>query len=160
MPTVWVKKNATPFQGILTEGEGSVRLTSSHQLVQISCFSNWNCTFIFYKTTHINEEVNCTEPSLSARVPWPFISKQTKVGIITKKAKSGGHIFSFFSSIKFFVRRPFPDSNRRCLIIVRPPVANIMKPSAPLYGRLLALPANIRLGWKGKSMTAFRYQLP
>jgi hypothetical protein len=25
--------------------------------------------FLFYKTTHLNEEVNCTEPSLSVSVP-------------------------------------------------------------------------------------------
>ncbi len=27
--------------------------------------------FLFYKATFLNEEVNCTEPSPSVRVPWP-----------------------------------------------------------------------------------------
>ncbi len=37
--------------------EGSVQLASMYYLVQISCF--------FYKTSYLNEEVNCTEPSPS-----------------------------------------------------------------------------------------------
>ncbi len=42
-------------QGILTEREGSVQLTSLCLLVQISSFF-----FFFYKTTFLNEEVNRT----------------------------------------------------------------------------------------------------
>jgi hypothetical protein len=26
--------------------------------------------FTFYKTSHLNEELNCTEPSPSASIPW------------------------------------------------------------------------------------------
>ncbi len=40
--------------------------------VQINYFSNWNYIFLFYKTTYLNEEVNCTGPSLTVRVPWPI----------------------------------------------------------------------------------------
>jgi hypothetical protein len=56
-------------QGILTKGEGSVQLTSLFLSVKISCFPDWNFIFIFYKTTYLNEEVNCTEPSPSVGVP-------------------------------------------------------------------------------------------
>jgi len=59
----------TSWEGILTDGEGSARLTSLYRLVQISCFSYWNYIFLFYKTTYLNEEVNCSEPSPSVRVP-------------------------------------------------------------------------------------------
>jgi hypothetical protein len=57
-------------QGTLTEREGSVQLTSSYQLVCISCL--WYCKhyLLFYKTSNLNEEVNCTKPSLSVSVPW------------------------------------------------------------------------------------------
>ncbi len=48
-------------QGTLTEGEGSVRLTSLHELVQISCFLTE--TIFFYRTTYLNDEVNRTDPS-------------------------------------------------------------------------------------------------
>ncbi len=58
-------------QGILTEREESVHLTSLYQLVQISCFQCWkSILFISYKTSFLEEEVNCTEPSPSVRIPW------------------------------------------------------------------------------------------
>ncbi len=47
-------------QGILTEGEGSIRLTSFYYLAQINYF--WNC--------YLNEEVKRTEPSPPVCVPW------------------------------------------------------------------------------------------
>ncbi len=50
--------------GSLKGWEGSVWLTSLYQLIQISYFSYW-----LYETTYLNEEVNCTDPSLSTRVP-------------------------------------------------------------------------------------------
>jgi hypothetical protein len=53
-------------QGILFKGEGSVQLTSLYQLVQTCCFSNKNDIFLFYKTTYLNEEVNCDEPGIRA----------------------------------------------------------------------------------------------
>jgi hypothetical protein len=57
-------------QGILSEVEGSVQLTSLYWPVQINCFPYWNYIFFVTKTTYLNEEVNCTEPSLSSWVPW------------------------------------------------------------------------------------------
>ncbi len=48
--------------GILTEGEGSVQLTSLFWLQQT--------LFTLYKTSYLNEEVNRTEPSPSVSVPW------------------------------------------------------------------------------------------
>jgi hypothetical protein len=58
------------YLGILTEREESVQLTSSYNLVLICSFSLWRFTFIFYKTTYLNEEVNCTDPFPSISVPW------------------------------------------------------------------------------------------
>ncbi len=29
-----------------------------------------NIIFLFYKTSNLNEEVNCTEPSPSVSIPW------------------------------------------------------------------------------------------
>jgi hypothetical protein len=58
------------MQGIVTEGEVSLRLTSLYWLVQINCVSYWNYIFLFCKTTYLNEDVNCTEPSPSVRFPW------------------------------------------------------------------------------------------
>jgi hypothetical protein len=57
-------------QGILTERERIntavlLVLTSSDKLL----FKR-NYIFLFYKTTYSNEEVNCTEPHPSVRVPW------------------------------------------------------------------------------------------
>jgi hypothetical protein len=54
-------------QGILTEGEGSVQLTSLCLLVP---FDIANIIYLFYQTSYLNEEVNCTEPSPSVSVPW------------------------------------------------------------------------------------------
>jgi hypothetical protein len=56
-------------QGILAEGEGSVPQASSYQHAQISYFSRRNCTFLFYKTSYLLEEANCTDTSPSARIP-------------------------------------------------------------------------------------------
>ncbi len=56
--------------GFLTEGEGSIRLTSLY-LVQISCFLYWSYIFLFYKITNLHEEVDSAEPSSpSVRGPW------------------------------------------------------------------------------------------
>jgi hypothetical protein len=52
--------------------EGSVQLTSLYQLVKISSFLNWKYYIRFYKTSYLNEEVNCTEPSPSVSIPWLF----------------------------------------------------------------------------------------
>jgi hypothetical protein len=48
-------------QGILNEGDGSVRLTSLSQLVQIGCFCTESIHSFFYKTSFLVKEVNCTE---------------------------------------------------------------------------------------------------
>jgi hypothetical protein len=57
-------KNGSPCQGILM-----MRLTSLYNLVKIICFSYWSYTF--FKITYLNEEVNCTGPSPTVRVPCP-----------------------------------------------------------------------------------------
>ncbi len=49
-------------QGGLTEGEGSAWLTTLYKLAP---FDNENIYTFFYKTSYLNEEVNCTEPSHS-----------------------------------------------------------------------------------------------
>ncbi len=55
--------------GILTEGEGSVQLTSLYKPVQISRFNAENIHFLLYTTNYLNEEVKRTGPSPSVRVP-------------------------------------------------------------------------------------------
>jgi hypothetical protein len=57
------------IQGILTEGEGSVRLTSLYFLVEISYLSCKNYIFSLL-LNNLNEEVNRTEPFRLVRVPW------------------------------------------------------------------------------------------
>jgi hypothetical protein len=56
-------------QGALTAGKGTEQLTfeltSLDQLLLIL-----QTLFPFLKTSYLNEEVNRTEPSLSASVPW------------------------------------------------------------------------------------------
>jgi len=46
-------------QGILTQEEGSVQLTSMYQLV---VFNSENIHILFSKTSYLNEEVSHTEP--------------------------------------------------------------------------------------------------
>jgi hypothetical protein len=60
------------YQGILTEGG---RLSTIDLLV-LTSFSNCKLYLLFYKTSSLNEEVNCIDPSPSGRVPWlhPFVS--------------------------------------------------------------------------------------
>ncbi len=56
--------------GLHTKGEWSVRLNSLYKLSQISCFLYWKTNiFLFYKTSYLHKEVNCTEASPSVRVP-------------------------------------------------------------------------------------------
>jgi hypothetical protein len=47
--------------------------------------------FLFYKTTYLNEEVNCTEFSNSVRIPWyniiSFGQWETKALTLRKKTK-------------------------------------------------------------------------
>jgi hypothetical protein len=38
--------------------------------------------FLFYKTSYLNEEVNCTESSLAVRVPWFFTVRQFQPSLI------------------------------------------------------------------------------
>ncbi len=47
-------------------GKGLVQLTSLHKVVLISYY----VIHLSYKTSYLEEEVNCTEPSPSLRVPW------------------------------------------------------------------------------------------
>jgi hypothetical protein len=74
-------------QGTLTEREGSVQLTSSYQLVCISYL--WYCKhyLLFYKTSNLIEEVNCTQVSLSVSVPW-FQGFSASVRLNVKLTKS------------------------------------------------------------------------
>jgi len=58
-------------QGTLSEGEGSGTadlqvLTSLDKLI----FRLKIVFTFFYKTSYLNEEVNCTEPSPSVSIPW------------------------------------------------------------------------------------------
>ncbi len=71
-------------QGILTEGEGSstldlLELTRSDQPLFMLKFY----IFFIYKTTNLNEEVDCTVPSPSVRVPWVQHSEQPSRGSVT-----------------------------------------------------------------------------
>ncbi len=56
-------------QGSLTEGVmlSTVDLLGVTGLDQLFCFEN--ITYLFYITTYLNEEVNCTEPSTSVSIP-------------------------------------------------------------------------------------------
>jgi hypothetical protein len=53
-------------QGTLTEG----RTLSTVDLLPNSSLDKLQTFFAFFKTTHLNEEVNGTEPSPSGSVPW------------------------------------------------------------------------------------------
>ncbi len=58
-------------QGNLTEGEGSVQLTSLYWQVKVSCFRcSKHYLLFFIKMSFLDEEVNCTGPSASVSVPW------------------------------------------------------------------------------------------
>ncbi len=53
-------------QGSLTEGEGSVQLTS---LFRLAPFCIENIIYVCYKTSYLKEEVNCTEPFPLVSIP-------------------------------------------------------------------------------------------
>jgi hypothetical protein len=57
-------------QGSLTEREGLVQLTSFTSEFRSAPFYIENIIYNFYKTSYINEEVNCTETSHSVSFPW------------------------------------------------------------------------------------------
>jgi hypothetical protein len=79
--SLWSSKmvlDQMPLQGSLTEGKGSVQLTSLYRLVRISFFLCWKYYLPFYKTSYLNEEVNRTEPSGSVSVPWQLSSKSQR----------------------------------------------------------------------------------
>jgi hypothetical protein len=54
-----------------------------YQLVQISCQMSSDQLLLvlnfIYKTSYLDEEVNCTKPSPSARVPWCIHRERTNV---------------------------------------------------------------------------------
>ena len=58
-------------QGTLTEGEGlsTVALLALTSLDEFIFILKIYVAF-FYKTSYLNEEVNCTEPSPSVSIPW------------------------------------------------------------------------------------------
>ncbi len=70
-----------PKHGNLTERDVSVRLASMSQLVQINSFYIKNIKNFSYKTSYLNEEVNCTKPSPSVSIPW---AKDGTVGLYCK----------------------------------------------------------------------------
>ncbi len=55
--------------GSLIEVEGSVQLTSFSNKFRSVAFNTKNVLFLFYKTSYLNEEVNCIEPFPKVRVP-------------------------------------------------------------------------------------------
>jgi hypothetical protein len=58
-------------QGTLTEGEGSVQLTSLSDQIRSDAFVITNIFFLFLKkTSYLNEEVKRTEPSSLVSIPW------------------------------------------------------------------------------------------
>ncbi len=56
-------------QGSLTEVEGLVQLTSLYKLISVIYYINQNIIYIFHKTSYLNEEVKCTQPSPSVSIP-------------------------------------------------------------------------------------------
>jgi hypothetical protein len=61
--------------------EGSVRQTSLHQLIFDQQHFKLKVFHLSYKTSYIEEEVNCTEHSVSICVPWsvhPYIAYPTQ----------------------------------------------------------------------------------
>ncbi len=58
-------------------------------------FDNANIIYFFYKTSYFNEEVDCTEPSLSVSVPWiePILN-----GILIE-----GHVLDTYAEMNFGV---------------------------------------------------------
>jgi hypothetical protein len=65
----WIcaRNHTRSYQGTLTEGEGSL------QLIKVTCFVKKGNRYFQDKNeliqTSNNKEINCTEPSLSVRVP-------------------------------------------------------------------------------------------
>jgi hypothetical protein len=57
-------------QGSLTEGEGSLQLTSLAELVLYQLIFFENVIHLYHKTSYPNEEVNCTEHVPSVSIPW------------------------------------------------------------------------------------------
>ncbi len=58
------------LQGSLSEGEGSVQLTSFTNQFRSAAFYTENIIYLCYKTSCLGEELNCTAPSPSVSVPW------------------------------------------------------------------------------------------
>jgi hypothetical protein len=58
-------------QGSLTEGKVQYCWPPCTNLFTLAAFSIENFVYLFYKTSQLNEEVNCTIPPLSVRFPWP-----------------------------------------------------------------------------------------
>ncbi len=56
-------------QGTLTEGEGSVQLTSLSDQIRSDAFVITNIFFLFFLTSYLNEEVKRTEPSSLVSIP-------------------------------------------------------------------------------------------
>jgi hypothetical protein len=57
------------YHGTLTYGKDSVRFTSFTNLFGSAPFCIGNIIYLFYKTSYLNKEFNCTDPSPSERLP-------------------------------------------------------------------------------------------
>ena len=98
------KTKVNNVQGSLTEREGSVRLTSLHLPVYTSLFKTENIIYLCYKTSYLNEEVNCTEPFPSVSIPCTNLQLNKKC-----KMPPGQLCMTFFGGFfaekKLFIRR-------------------------------------------------------
>jgi hypothetical protein len=65
-------------QGILTEG-GRLSTVDLLALTSLDQLLLTQQILFFYKTSYLNEEVNCTEPSPSVSVPW-FVDEEAAKG--------------------------------------------------------------------------------
>jgi hypothetical protein len=94
---------------------GTVQLTSLCWLVQISCSSYRNNIIILCTTAYLKEEVNCTQPSLSVRVPWYIHQLQLWVFL-------GKETINLDNNIETKSRRDhFPEINIFRLLRCSPP---------------------------------------
>jgi len=84
------------MQGTLTEGEGSVRLTSRYYLVISARFYVEYIIHLYYKTSYLHEEIICTGDSPSVSLPWLMSSFQS---FNWRKKKVHFLCFSFFLGV-------------------------------------------------------------
>jgi hypothetical protein len=107
-------------QGSLTKEEGSVRLTSLYLLVQVSCCYTENICFLFYKTSYLFKEVNCSVSFPSVRVLWSEPSHMwdcarnfMKRGTLQGRGLEGNPWYSFSQSERQTGRGTWTDQTDR-----------------------------------------------